>query len=139
LNEKDCFARNDNSLSFSAACYAAKKEENKHMEEKIGSIAFVVGIAVAIIAGFVMEHWLFLLLTLLGLAVGFLNVTVRESQTFVFIAIGLVIISALAGPQIQSIPEAGKFLARIYAALLLFITPAATVVALKTLFLIARR
>lgn len=109
------------------------------MEQKIGSIAFVVGVVISIIAGFVMDPWIFILLTLLGLAVGFLNVTRGESQTFVFVAIGLVIISALAGPQIQALPEVGRILGRIYAALLLFLTPAATVVALKALFIIARR
>jgi hypothetical protein len=106
---------------------------------KIGSIAFLVGVAVCVIAGFVTMHWMLPVLTILGLAVGFLNVSTREMQTFVFVAIGLVLISALATPQIRSIPEVGPTLSRIYLALLLFLAPAATVVALRGLFLIAKR
>ena len=106
---------------------------------KIGSIAFMVGVTACVIAGFVTMHWLLPLLTILGLAVGFLNVTTREMQTFVLVAVGLVLISALATPQIKSIPEVGPALSRMYLALLLFLAPAATVVALRGLFLIARR
>ena len=106
---------------------------------KIGSIAFIAGVAVCIIAGFVTPSWMLHLLTILGLAVGFLNVTTREMQTFVLVALGLVLISALATPQIRAIPEVGPTLSRIYLALLLFLAPAATVVALRGLFLIAKR
>jgi hypothetical protein len=91
------------------------------------------------LAGIVTTQWMLPLLTVLGLAVGFLNVTTREMQTFVLVALGLVVISALASPQIKTIPEVGPALSRVYLALLLFLAPAATVVALRGLFLIARR
>jgi hypothetical protein len=106
---------------------------------RIGAVAFITGVAVSLIAGFVTAHWMLPLLTIMGLAVGLLNVTTREMQTFVWIAIGLALLSAFAAPQIQSIPEIGPVLSRIYFALLLFLAPAATVVALRGLFLIARR
>jgi len=106
---------------------------------KIGGLAFIAGVVVSVIAGFLSAPWILPLLTILGLAVGFLNVTTREMQSFILIAIGLVLISAFAAPQIQSLPEVGPVLSRMYIALLLFLAPAATVVALRGLFLIARR
>lgn len=107
--------------------------------EKIGGLAFIAGVAVSIIAGFITANWILPLLTILGLVVGFLNVSTREMQTFVLVAIGLVLIAAFATPQIRSLPEVGPFLGRIYLALLLFIAPAATVVALRGLFMIAKK
>ena len=107
--------------------------------EKIGGIAFIAGVAVSLIAGFITTNWILPLLTILGLVVGFLNVGTREMQAFVFVAIGLVLISAFTTPQIRALPEVGPILSRIYLALLLFIAPAATVVALRGLFIIAKR
>ncbi len=109
------------------------------VEEQIGSIAFLVGIAVCIITGFVSEQWLFILLAIIGIAVGVLHIALKDAQAFVIVALGVVIISAMAGPQIQAVPEIGRILGRIYTALVLFITPVATVVGLKALFMIARR
>jgi len=106
---------------------------------KLGSIAFIAGIVVSVLAGFITTPWILPLLTILGLLVGVLNVTTREMTTFVLVAIGLVLISAFAAPQIQSLPDVGPVLSRIYLALLLFIAPAATVVALRGLFMIAKR
>jgi hypothetical protein len=107
--------------------------------KKIGSLAFIAGVAVSLVTGFITASWILPVLTILGLVVGFLNVTTREMQTFVLVAIGLVLISAFAAPQIRSLPEVGPILSRIYPALLLFLAPAATVVALRGLFMIAKR
>lgn len=107
--------------------------------QKAGSLVFLVGVAICVIAGFISHSWIFPILTILGLAVGYLNIEHREAQTFMFVALGLIIISAFAIPQIRALPEVGAILSRIYAALLLFLAPAATVVALKTLFSLARR
>jgi hypothetical protein len=109
------------------------------MEEKIGSITLLVGIVICIITGFVREQWLFILLTIIGMAVGVLHFALKDAQAFVIIALGVVIISAMAGPQLQAVPEVGRILGRIYTALVLFITPVATVVGLKALFMISRR
>ena len=106
---------------------------------KIGGIAFIAGLVVCLLAGFITAQWMLPILTVLGLAVGILNVSTREMQTFVLIALGLVLISAFAAPQIRSLPEVGPVLGRMYVALLLFLAPAATVVALRGLFMIARK
>ncbi|NUO81472.1 hypothetical protein HUU05_15455 [candidate division KSB1 bacterium] len=107
--------------------------------KKIGGIVFLAGVVTCVIAGFISHNWIFPVLTILGLAVGYLNIAQRETQTFMLVAIGLIIISAFVIPQIKALPEVGMLLARVYAALLLFLAPAATVVALKTLFNLARR
>lgn len=107
--------------------------------QQIGSIVFLAGVATCVIAGFISYGWIFPLVTILGLAVGYLNIAHREAQTFFFVALGLVLISAFVIPQIKTLPQVGAMLARVYAALLLFIAPAATVVALKKLFTLAKQ
>jgi len=106
---------------------------------QVSSLVFLVGVAICVIAGFVSSSWIFAILTILGFAVGYLNIAHREAQIFFFIALGLVLISAFVIPQIKALPEVGAMLARVYAALLLFLTPAATVIAIKTLFNLARQ
>ncbi len=107
--------------------------------EKIGRIAFIIGVVISILAGFLTSNWLYYGLTILGLIVGLINVGAKEVQTFLVAAIGLVIISALGSDQITALPTAGPTLGKIYSALLTFVSPAALIVALKALYVIAKK
>ena len=107
--------------------------------EKVGRIVFIIGVVVSIIAGFITSYWIFPILTILGLIVGFLNVTAKEVQSFLLAAIGLVIISAFGSDQINALPQIGSTLGRIYVALLTFVSPAAIIVALKAIYSVAKK
>ncbi|MBN1833635.1 MAG: hypothetical protein JW896_16145 [Deltaproteobacteria bacterium] len=106
--------------------------------DKIGRICFIIGVIVAIIAGFFTWSYIFPILTILGLIVGFLNVRTSEVQSFLLAGISLVIISALGADQINTIPVVGDYMGRIYIALLSFVGPATIIVALKSIFGMAK-
>ena len=105
---------------------------------KIGHVAFIFGIVISIVTGFFFKDWMLWLLTILGIVVGFLNIRAKEVQSFLLAAVSLVIISAFGGELIYDIPRIGPLLGRIYIALLIFVAPAAIVVALKSLYQAAK-
>jgi len=102
--------------------------------ETVGRICFIIGVVLCILAGFFTHEWLYAALTVLGIVVGFLNITAREVQTFLLASVSLVIISALGADQISGLPVIGVTMGRIYMALLTFVSPAAIIVALRSLY-----
>jgi hypothetical protein len=108
------------------------------MLDKVGKIAFIIGIVICIIAGLISGAWIYTALTILGLVVGFLNVGAKEVKTFLLAAISLVIIAAFGAEQIGEMEAIGEFLGKVYQALLVFVCPAAIIVALKSLFEVSK-
>jgi hypothetical protein len=97
----------------------------------IGKWAFIVGIVLCLILAFVTQvAWIYWVLAVLGLVVGFLNITAEETRGFLLAAIGLV----LSATAVQAIPLIGVLVTRIMANVVAFIAAAVLVVALKTLF-----
>jgi hypothetical protein len=112
------------------------KKEN--MVQKIGSWAFIVGLILAVIAGFwpigtVMTS----VLIILGLIVGFLNVTGKETNSFLFSTLVLVVMASQGGQLLREIQFVGPMLQSIFSAMMLFIIPGAVVVALKAIWALA--
>ena len=105
---------------------------------KLGKYAVVVGVVVAIIGGFVAATWVVTALTVLGVVVGLLNVNTKEIKDFLIGSVSLVVISSMGANGMTQIPEVGPILMRIYISLLLFISPAAIIVALKAIYEIAK-
>lgn len=99
------------------------------MKEKYGAWAFLAGVVLAVILGFVPTN-LTWLLVLLGLVVGLVNVTEKESTDFLIAAIALVI---TAGALTQ-LPALGKFVTSILANVVALVSPAAIVVGLKSIW-----
>ena len=98
---------------------------------KVGKYAFIVGLVLAVLAAFAFEAaWAMWVLAVLGLIVGFLNVTKEEVRSFLLAAIGLM----LAATSVQVIPLVGDLITQIMSHLVVFIAPAVLVVALKSLF-----
>ena len=104
--------------------------------EKMGHWAFLIGVVLAIIAGFVPQlqtptvTWI---LVLLGLVVGFLNVTAKETQEFLIAAVALVIAADAAA----DIIALGLTTSMILGNVVTFVFPAAGLVALKTVWQLA--
>lgn len=104
--------------------------------EKTGHWAFLIGVVLAVIAGFVPQlqtptvTWV---LVLLGLAVGLLNVTSRETQEFLISAVALIIAADAAA----DIIALGLTMATILGNVVTFVFPAALLVALKTVWQLA--
>lgn len=61
-------------------------------EEAIGRWAFLLGIIIAVLVGFVQIEYTALLLTVLGLIVGFLNIGNKESHNYLVASIALLLV-----------------------------------------------
>ncbi|MBI4144848.1 hypothetical protein HY493_01420 [Candidatus Woesearchaeota archaeon] len=105
------------------------------MDAKMGHWAFIVGILLAIIAGLIPQlqtttvTWI---LVILGLVVGLLNITARETTEFLVAVIALMIVGS-AG----AIPALGGIVLSILANIVALSAPAALVVALKAIYSLA--
>lgn len=94
----------------------------------IGWWAFAVGLVLSVIFGYAGNNNLIWLLVLLGLVVGFLNVTEKEAVTFLVAAVAL-IVAGSAG-----IGELWFRLENVLRAVVVFVSPAAVVVAIKAIY-----
>lgn len=113
------------------------------MNAVIGKWAFVVGIVIAVIAGILLKDTtsiaVVLVLAILGLAVGFLNVSAKETSAFLLAGIALVIGASSALTIIPAFGQALKpYLTGILTNVVIFVVPGVLVVALKSIFSIAR-
>jgi hypothetical protein len=99
--------------------------------ENIGRIAFIVGLLVAVVAGFGFDQsWMGWVLALLGAVVGFMNVGGTERNNFMIAGIAL-IMSATAFSQV---PYVGDSLGAVTGNVMVFMAGALFVVAVMSLF-----
>jgi len=115
---------------------------NNKMGSKIGEWAFIVGVVLAILFGLISKKWegmATLVLVVLGLIVGFLNITETESTPFLVAAAALMITSG-AGDTLNRIPPevVGRFLQNAVEKIGVFVAPAAIIVALKSIKALAK-
>ena len=112
--------------------------------QSIGSWAFLLGVVVAIIAGALLPDksttpTVTSFLVLLGTIVGLLNVTTRETNSFLLASVSLVLVTALGGSVVSGVVSVGQYLGSMLDSILVFVVPATIVVALKTIFALAER
>ena len=113
------------------------------MEGKIGQYAFIVGVIIAILAGLVSsvvkqyEGVIVLVLVILGLVVGFLNVTEKEMTPFLVATVAL-IVTGTASNSLTVIPTIGLYLEAVVKNIAVFVTPGALVVSLKAVNALAK-
>ena len=117
----------------------AKKIEKATAEKtnKIGGIAFIVGIVLALIAGifgFDSDSLVISSLMVIGLVIGLLNISAKEAMPFLLITTALVIVSSLGGSFLGTIP----ILQRILISIIVLMVPAVIVVAIRAVFALAR-
>ena len=120
----------------------------KSKENLIGAYAFLIGVILAVVAGLFQRHLigfastiLYALLVILGLIIGFVNVNDKDSITFLLAGLALVVVSALGNNTlifISNISPVLSWLSDILSALLVLFVPATIIVALKTVFSIAK-
>lgn len=102
----------------------------------IGSWAFFIGVILAIVLGIMntLSGNMLTVLVIIGLIVGLLNVTGRETQPFLMSGLVLIIASVFGSSMLSSISWAE----RILSALLVIFVPATIVVAVKNVFNLAK-
>ena len=123
----------------------------KARENSIGAWAFLIGVILAIVVGLsttlfsipaitTYSKALYGFLVILGLVVGFMNVTGKDTQTFMIAGAILVVVSKFG---MESVTGSligigiGDIVSSIFGALLTLFVPATIIVALKTVFSIA--
>ena len=112
-------------------------KETKVMQ-KLGSWAFVVGVVISVVAGFFpLSAAITSVLIILGLVVGTLNVTAKETMPFLFATVALVIVSSFGGSLLSNVAVVGSFLGRLFSAIVIFVVPASVIVAVKTIYALA--
>jgi len=100
----------------------------------VGRWAFIIGILLAVLAGFTEISYLAVILFILGLIVGFLNIKEKEVTMFLLAVITLLAIG-ISGLQIEALPLTIDFILENF---LIFIGAAGLVVALKQILVVAR-
>jgi len=116
------------------------------MDKRVGNYSFVIGVILAIILGIAAPQlgdataWLVSLLVILGLIVGFLNVTGKETKEFLIVAAILVVVAyaGSAAGTLGGVMYIGEYLQGIFTQILAFVVPAAVIVALKDIVVLAR-
>jgi len=103
----------------------------------IGAWAFLIGVILAIIVGLIgltSNVWI-IILVILGLVIGLLNIGGAELKDFMIAGTVLVIVSALGGQTLLGV----KYIGSMLQALAVLFVPATIVVALKSVFALAKR
>ena len=102
---------------------------------QLGKWAFIIGFVICVVAGLVVaEPWMYWVLAVLGLIVGFMNITAAETQGFLLASIALM----LSATSIIAIPFIGLAVTAVLANVVVFISAAVLVVAVTSLFDIAK-
>jgi hypothetical protein len=101
----------------------------------IGKWAFIIGLVIAVLAGlFFQPAWAIWVLAILGVIVGFLNVTAEDTRSFLLAAIAL----TLSATALNTLPIVGTAFSYVLPFVVAFVAGATIVVALKELLQTAR-
>ncbi|MFA6089788.1 MAG: hypothetical protein WC755_08070 [Candidatus Woesearchaeota archaeon] len=124
----------------------------KSKENSLGAWAFLLGVILAIIIGLsaslisipvltAYNKVIYSLLVVLGVIVGLMNVTGKDSEKFMIAGVVLVIVSKFGMDSVNASLigiGVGSMVTSVFGALLVLFVPATIVVALKTVFSIAK-
>lgn len=112
---------------------------------KMGAWAFIVGVIVALALGLLpasLQSVGVPVLVVLGLVVGFLNVTEKETSQYIMAAVAIMIAVYTAGSaidaQLESLGRIGGYLVGLLSNINIFVFPATIVVALKAIYGISK-
>jgi len=107
------------------------------MNKKLGHYSFLVAFLLAVLAGLVpalQVEWVTWALIILGLIVGFLNISARETTEFLVATIALMLVGS-AG--LEVVPTAGRIISTILLNIMAIVIPAALIVSLKAIYMLA--
>jgi hypothetical protein len=119
----------------------------KSRENLVGAYAFLIGVVLAVILGLFNKSlessggMFYSALVIIGLVVGFMNTGDKDSVTFLLASLSLVIVGALGMEPLKYIAlnnYAVNTLRDILGSLLVLFVPATIIVALKTVFSMAK-
>ena len=117
------------------------------VDARIGHYAFILGVLIALVVGAAVAMggavmlgeaagYVAAVLVVLGLVIGFMNIGQKEVNDFLIAAIAL---GAVGFANLTTIPLIGTLLATILQYVTVFVFPAALVVALKAVYVLASK
>ena len=107
----------------------------------LGAWAFLIGVILAVIFGLFFDltiAWVGWVLVLIGIIIGLLNIADAEVQPFLLAAAILVIVSYFGGTVFDVIKVGTLSLSNVLKSLLMLFVPATIIVALKSVFSLAK-
>ena len=121
------------------------KAPKRELIALVGPAAFYIGLLIALVAAFVIEpsSWLYVVLGVLGVIIGLLNITTRETSPFLLASIAFIVaafamwmlITSAFDAALLPIPEIlMKELLRLATNLTVLIGAAAAVVSLRAIY-----
>ena len=104
----------------------------------IGFWAFIVGLIIAVVAGIIMPQngVIIIVLIILGIIIGFLNITAKEIMLFLVATIALVVVGNVFAP--LTVLDIGKVLGSILSYVATLMAPAAIIAAVKALWALGK-
>ena len=105
---------------------------------KIGFWAFIVGLIIALIAGIFLpaNAVIIIILIILGLIIGFLNISLKETVRFLVATVALVVVGNVFTP--LTMLDIGEILGNILSYVAALMAPAAIVAAIKALWAVGK-
>jgi hypothetical protein len=104
----------------------------------VGFWAFIVGLIISVIAGLVLpgNAIVVLILVILGIIIGFLNISPKETQALLLAAIALIVVGNAFAP--LKFLGIDTMIAGILAYITVLVAPAAVIAAIKTIWAIGK-
>jgi hypothetical protein len=102
-----------------------------------GHLAFLIGVLLAIVAAFIAIPQIVLILFVLGLVIGIANITAKEGSAFLIATVALIVAGSAAGG-FAAVPGIGNYIADILINIVILVAPAAVLIALKEIKMIAK-
>ncbi|MFH1682624.1 MAG: hypothetical protein ABIA37_02395 [Candidatus Woesearchaeota archaeon] len=117
----------------------------KGITNKLIAYSFTVGIIIALILGLIstmlpanLAAILTSVLILMGIIVGFFNITPNETKDYVLYVTAIVVVVSLGGNNLGQLQMIGKYLVSVLSAILAFIMPSVIIVGIKAVIHLAK-
>jgi len=100
--------------------------------------AFIAGLILAVVAGILWptNTTIIIVMLILGIIIGFLNITAKESMLFLIAVIALIVVGNVFGP--IKVLSVGIYLGNILSYVAVLVSPAALIVAIRALWVVGR-
>lgn len=112
------------------------------MAKSFGGWAFLIGVILAVVIGIIMKDappaWAPPVLMVIGLIVGLMNIAETEVKPFLMASAILVIVSSLSGDTFGGLAGIGPMLTGVFNGLMSLFVPATIIVAIKSVFGMAK-
>lgn len=117
----------------------------KGISNRVIAYSFTIGIVIALILGLItsllpgtITPILTSILILMGIIVGFFNITPAETRDYILFVTAMVVVVSLGGNNLGQLQFVGKYLVGILNAILAFILPSVIIVGIKAVINLAK-